>query len=139
MKILTNTIDLGIHGSNDVIDITEAVQDNLQQTLLEDGNVTVFIPSSTAAVSTIEYEEGLITDLKGLFQRLVPDSDDYHHDEKWHDGDGRAQLSATLLRSSLTIPFKQAKLLLGPWQHIIFVDFDQKKKPRKIILQFIGL
>ena len=139
MKVITNFIDLSTKGKFDIIDITEKIHQNLRITVLQEGNVMIFNPGSTAGISTIEFESGLVKDMQDLFERLIPEEGKYHHDEKWHDGNGYAHLRSCLMKTSLTVPFRQAKLLLGTWQQIVFIEFDNRPRQRKIITQFIGL
>jgi len=139
MKVITNFIDLSTKGKFDIIDITDKIHQNLRITLLQEGNVTIFNPGSTAGISTLEFESGLIKDLKILFERLIPEGENYYHDEKWHDSNGYAHLRSCLLKTSLSVPFRQAKLLLGTWQQIVFIEFDNRPRQRKIITQFIGM
>ncbi|MBU1862789.1 MAG: secondary thiamine-phosphate synthase enzyme YjbQ [Candidatus Omnitrophica bacterium] len=139
MKIITNYIELSTNGKCDIIDVTEEIQQNLRVTLLEEGNVTIFNPGSTAGITTVEYEDGLVTDIQRVFERLVPEKDPYAHDEAWHDGNGHGHIRSSLLGTSLVVPFRQAKLLLGTWQQIVFIDFDNRPRTRKIVTQFIGI
>ena len=119
-------------------DITAAVAGKISELGFKHGNVTIFIAGSTGGVTTMEYEPGLIQDLPGLFEKLIPSSKSYHHDQTWGDGNGFSHLRAALLGASLTIPFENGKLLLGTWQQIVVVNFDNRSRNREIILQFIG-
>ena len=139
MKVITNHIDLSTKGNGDVIDITDKVAESLRVTLLQEGNVTIFIPGSTAGISTLEHESGLVRDIRNVFDRLIPEGDTYHHNEKWHDGNGHAHIRSALVKTSLVVPFKQANLLLGTWQQIVFIEFDNRPRQRKVIVQFIGV
>ena len=100
--------------------------------------VTVFIPGSTAGVTTIEYEGGAIRDFKEAFDRIAPKGINYFHDARWGDGNGYAHVRASLLGPSVTIPFSSNRLLLGTWQQIILVDFDNRPRTRKVIIQILG-
>jgi len=104
----------------------------------KEGQVTVFISGSTAGLTTVEYEPGLIQDLKEFYDSIIPQDKTYHHNEKWHDGNGHSHVRASLLKPSLSIPFKDSKLLLGQWQQIILIDFDNKERLREIIVQIQG-
>ncbi len=139
MKIITNYIDLVTSGEFDVIDITDKIQQNLRLSLLQEGNVTIFIAGSTAGITTLEYESGLVKDIKGVFERLIPENEAYSHNETRHDANAFAHLRSSLLKTSLSVPFKQSKMLLGTWQQIIFIEFDNRQRQRKIITQFIGV
>lgn len=121
-----------------IVDITRKAMDELSNTGLNSGILVLFVPGATGALTTIEYESGLIQDLKDFFQKIIPEGLNYNHDRKWHDGNGHSHLRASLIGPSLSIPFSKGNLLLGTWQQIIFIDFDPPARSRKIILQFIG-
>ncbi len=135
----TQTLQLQTRGFNDVIDVTPEIQRLLQKSKISEGNVLVFVPGSTAGLTTIEYEGGLIQDIKDFFQDWIPMEARYHHNERWHDGNGYAHLRAAMLKPSLQIPFLQKKLLLGTWQQIILIDFDNRPRRRELIIQFSGV
>jgi secondary thiamine-phosphate synthase enzyme len=105
---------------------------------MKDGQVMVFIPGSTAGVTTIEYEPGALKDLKEAFERLISRNMDYEHNRRWGDGNGFSHVRAALCKASLTVPFADRRLLLGTWQQIVVVDFDSRPRRRSIILQFMG-
>jgi secondary thiamine-phosphate synthase enzyme len=138
MKILTRFFDLSTQGNNDVIDITEHIRQHLKETLLEEGNVTIFNPGSTAGITTIEYEPGLIVDIKKFFENLVPKENSYDHDKRWHDGNGYSHIRSSLVKPSLVVPFFRSELLLGTWQQIVFFEFDNRPRNRRVVTQFIG-
>ncbi len=108
------------------------------QSQIEEGHVLIFVPGSTGALSTIEYEPGLKQDLPLLMEKLIPQQDQYHHNETWHDGNGHSHLRATLIGPSLTIPIEANKPILGTWQQIIFLEFDNKPHLRKLVVQITG-
>lgn len=139
MKVITNYIELSTNGKFDIIDISDQVYQNLRLTLLREGNVTIFNPGSTAGISTMEYDASLVSDFQKTFDKLIPEDGDYEHDKKWHDGNGHAHLRSSLLKTSLTVPFRQSKLLLGTLQQIVYIEFDNRPRQRKIITQFIGM
>ena len=136
--LLTRTLTLQTDGNCDIIDITAEVSQRLIEASINDGLVTVFITGSTAGITTIEYEPGVLADLQQMWQRIVPDNIPYKHDQTWHDGNGHAHVRASLLGASLAIPFKDKALLLGTWQQIVVVDFDNRPRTRQIILQISG-
>ncbi len=138
MKVITNYIELSTDGKFDILDITDQVLQNLRLTLFREGNVTVFNPGATAGISTMEYDASLVSDFQKTFEKLVPDSEQFEHDSKWQKDNGHAYLRSLLMKSSLTVPFRQSKLLLGTLQKIVFVEFDNRPRQRKIITQFIG-
>lgn len=138
MKILTEYIPISTRGYTDIIDITGKVAAIIDRSDLESGLATVFISGSTAGVTTIEYEPGLIKDLPEAFEKLAPMGQRYHHDATWHDGNGFAHVRAALLGASLSVPFKDKTLLLGTWQQIIVVDFDNRPRRREVVVQLMG-
>jgi secondary thiamine-phosphate synthase enzyme len=138
MKVVTDKIEINTRGNTDIIDITTKVQEVITKSGLKEGNVLVFAVGSTAGITTIEYEPGLLKDLPELFEKLIPSNRPYHHDKTWGDGNGYSHLRASILGSSLQIPFSKGHLLLGTWQQIVFIDFDNRARQRKIIVQLIG-
>lgn len=138
MTVITKTAQIETRGENDVIDITGQTSKALEESNLEDGIVTVFISGSTAAITTIEYEPGLIQDFPSMLSRIVPKDIEYQHDNTWHDGNGHSHVRASLIGPSLTIPFKDGDLTLGTWQQVVLLEIDTRKRERKIILQIIG-
>lgn len=138
MPIKTLSISLRTQGNADVHDITDQVAGNVQQSGLKDGIVTIFCSSSTSALTTIEYESGAVSDLRRLFEEIVPQQREYAHNERWHDGNGHSHVRAALLGPSLTVPFVDGQLSLGTWQQIIYVDFDNRPRQRKLVVQLIG-
>ena len=136
--IVTKRISLHTKGDCDIIDITSDVSNELNRSGLYVGIVLVFVAGSTAAISTIEYEPGLVDDLKSIWQKLVPANVSYEHDSRWGDGNGHAHIRASLLGPSLVVPFQDKHLLLGTWQQIVLIDFDNRPRSRQVILQFNG-
>lgn len=138
MTVITKIAQIETRGENDVIDITGQTSKALKESKLEDGIVTVFISGSTAAITTIEYEPGLIQDFPSMLSRIVPKDNEYQHDNTWHDGNGHSHVKASLIGPSMTIPFKDGNLMLGTWQQIVLLETDTRPRERKIILQIIG-
>jgi secondary thiamine-phosphate synthase enzyme len=138
MKIISDSLTVSTRGFNDIKDLTEEISQKLQTSGLKDGLVTVFVQGSTAGLTTIEYEPGLVRDLSELLEKLVPSSRSYHHDERWGDANGFSHLRAALIGPSLVIPFSQSCLRLGVWQQIVLIDFDNRPRTRRLFLQFIG-
>lgn len=136
--VKTGSIALTTRGETDIHDITEAIADVISQSGLKSGVVTVFCPSSTSALTTIEYESGAVSDLKRLFEEIIPQSREYAHNARWHDGNGHSHVRAALLGPSLTIPFVNGELTLGTWQQVIYVDFDNKPRRRELVVQMLG-
>jgi secondary thiamine-phosphate synthase enzyme len=131
-------IEFDTKGKNEMKNITDEVRDIVSESGIADGYVLVFVPGATGALSTIEYEPGLKKDFPELMEKLIPEKEYYLHNETWHDGNGHSHLRATLIGPSLTIPFAEGELLLGTWQQIIFLEFDNKPHHRKLIAQLIG-
>ena len=136
--VVTRTIELKTKGNGHIVDITREVAEEVADSGLKDGTVTVFVPGSTGGVTTVEYESGLLSDLQDLFDRLVPTNIHYQHNLRWGDGNGHAHVRASLLGPSLTVPFVDQKLTLGTWQQIAFIDFDNRPRSRELVLQLMG-
>ena len=138
MTVKTSHISLNTQGNADILDITDQVSNTIRQSELKDGTVTIFCPSSTSALTTIEYENGCLTDLRRLFDEIISPHREYSHNARWHDGNGHSHIRASLLGPSLTIPFSNGLLTLGTWQQIVYVDFDTRPRRRELILQMLG-
>ncbi len=138
MAVKTFTFDLSTKGFADIIDVTDEVESFIKDSGLKDGLVTVFIPGSTGGVTTVEFESGLVKDLKEAFERIAPSSLTYAHDARWGDGNGFSHVRSSLLKTSLSVPFSKGNLLLGTWQQIVVVDFDNRSRHRKVIVQIMG-
>ena len=136
--VVTKRISLQSKGECDVIDITPQVQQLVSGTDIRNGTVTLFVPGSTAALSTIEFESGLLSDFQSMWERIVPQNIPYDHDRRWGDGNGHSHVRASLLGASLVIPFNDKKLALGTWQQIVLVDFDNRPRSRQVIVQIMG-
>ncbi|MFQ5963378.1 MAG: secondary thiamine-phosphate synthase enzyme YjbQ [Candidatus Scalinduaceae bacterium] len=138
MKTITDSVNISTQGNTDIIDITHQVENILNKTGLKQGTLTVFVSGSTAGVTTIEYEPGLLKDLPEAFEKLAPTGVTYHHDATWGDGNGYAHVRAALLGSSLTVPFNNGRLFLGTWQQVVVIDFDNRPRNRSIVIQMTG-
>jgi len=138
MPVVTKTLQFQTNGDTDLVDITTEVAASVSESDISSGTVTVFVPGSTAGITTIEYESGAVRDFQEAIERIAPKSIHYHHDQRWGDGNGYSHVRAALLGASLSVPFSSSKLLLGTWQQIILVDFDNRPRTRNIILQIIG-
>jgi secondary thiamine-phosphate synthase enzyme len=119
-------------------DITEQVDAELQRSKFTTGIVTVFTPSSTSALTTIEFEPGALEDLRSALDELAPPEAEYRHNLRWGDGNGHAHLRAALMKPSLTIPFTQGRMTLGTWQQLLFIDFDVRPRERTLVVQVVG-
>ena len=136
--VVTGQIAVRTRGDGDMVDITPEVSRELTATGMDRGVVTVFISGSTAGVTTIEFEPGLEEDFKALWERIAPAGISYAHNRRWGDGNGHAHVRASLLGPSLAVPFGGRRLLLGTWQQIVVLDFDNRPRNRTVILQFMG-
>jgi len=136
--IVTKTIELTTRGRCDIHDITDQIRDHVAASGVASGTVTVFVPGSTGGLTTVEYEPGLLKDLPELMEKLIPSDRSYEHDKTWHDGNGFSHLRSALIGPDITIPFVAGKLTLGTWQQVIFLDFDNRGRQRKLIVQIIG-
>ena len=136
--VKTGSIQLSTRGNADVHDITAQIAQVVIASELKAGTVTIFCPSSTSALTTIEYESGCVSDLRRLFEEIVPGNREYAHNARWGDGNGHSHIRAALLGPSLTIPFVNGHLTLGTWQQVIYVDFDVRPRNRELVLQMIG-
>ena len=122
----------------DVVDVTEGVSEAVRESGLVNGAAIIFIPGATGAVTTIEFEPGLVEDIKKALERLAPIGIDYAHDQRWGDGNGYSHIRASLLGPSLSIPFLERELMLGTWQQIVFMEMDNRPRRRKIVVQIVG-
>ena len=134
----SETISLSTKGFSDILDITHHVDAVTDRSRIENGLVTVFCPGSTGAVTTIEYEPGVLKDLQKAIEKVVPSNIPYEHDRRWGDGNGFSHVRAALMKPSLTIPMVKGKLALGTWQQIVFIDFDNRRRERNILVQVMG-
>lgn len=138
MDIKTFTFSVSTKGNTDIIDITERVQEIIRDSEFSEGNALVFVPGSTAGITTIEYEPGLIVDYPAFMERIIPSNVNYKHDDTWHDGNGHSHVRASLQGASFTVPFVDKELILGTWQQIILIDFDNRSRNRRVVVQLTG-
>ena len=136
--VVTAHIEVSTKGRRDVIDITGGVQDAVANSGMRAGTVTVFVTGSTAALTTIEYEPGLVRDIDLFLEKILPYGGKYHHHETWHDDNGAAHLQAALLGPSITVPFVDGRLTLGTWQQVVLIDCDTRPRSRKLVAQVMG-
>lgn len=137
MPIINDNFTINTQGNNDIIDITKHVQNCVYQKELKDALVCISVQGSTSAVTTIEFERGLVQDLKEALERIAPTGIEYHHDEIWHDGNGYAHVRAALVGNSVNIALKDGLLNLGTWQQVVLLDFDNKPRSRNITVQIV--
>ena len=138
MSVINKKIRIDSKGDTDIINITDRVASLVSKAGVNNGIVTVFVSGSTGGLTTVEYEPGLVQDLKDFFEKIAPKAGEYQHNIRWHDGNGYAHVRASLLGPSLTIPFMDKNMQLGTWQQIIFIDFDNRPRSRELVVQIIG-
>jgi secondary thiamine-phosphate synthase enzyme len=138
MSVKSYDFHVDTKGYGDIIDVSKQVQELVRKSALSNGIATVFIPGSTASVTTVEFESGLLSDLQSAFDRLVPTELDYAHDARWGDGNGFSHVRAALIKASLSVPFSDGSLNLGHWQQIVVIDFDNRPRKRRVLVQVMG-
>lgn len=136
--VIHGEIRLRTDEARSMVDITDRVREALEQSGITEGIALIFVPGATGALSTIEFEPGLQRDFPELLERLIPRQQVYHHNETWGDGNGHSHLRATLLGPSLTVPVRNGGLILGTWQQIVFLEFDNRPRERRLVIQFMG-
>jgi secondary thiamine-phosphate synthase enzyme len=136
--VITKALEIKTRGNADIHDITDQVAQQVLESDLNNGIVTIFVSGSTGALTTIEYESGALSDFQRLFDEIADPKRDYQHNLRWHDGNGHSHVRAALLGPSLTIPFVDRRLTLGTWQQIILVDFDNRPRQRRLVVQIMG-
>lgn len=138
MNIITKEITIKTKQENEMIDLSDDINAEIKSSKLDNGIVTIFTRHSTGAITTIEYEPGLKKDFPAMLKRLAPDDIFYEHENTWHDGNGRSHVKASLVGPSITIPFQNKQLLLGKWQHVIFLECNINGRDRQIVFQIMG-
>ncbi len=136
--VKTYEITLNTRGFCDIHNITETVSEKIHESGLKEGMCLVFIPGATGAVTTTEYEPGNERDYKEFMEKIIPSNVPYHHNDTWHDGNGFSHLRASVQKPSLCVPFKDGRLILGTWQNIIVIDYDNRSRTRRVVIQFQG-
>ncbi len=136
--VKTEEIRFSSKGYCHIVNVTDEVARKVAESGINSGTVTVFTPSATSALTTIEYEPGLLKDIPEFFEKILPSNRSYHHDETWHDGNGFSHMRAALVGPDITVPFNAGKLILGTWQQIVFLDFDNRNRDRKLVVQIVG-
>jgi secondary thiamine-phosphate synthase enzyme len=136
--VSTHTISFKTSGDGHIVDLTPQIREHVQSCEMQSGTVTVFVPGSTAGLTTIEFEPGLQRDVPAVMEKLIPSNVSYQHDETWHDGNGFSHLRAALIGPDITIPFVERELQLGTWQQVVFLEFDNRARSRRLVLQIMG-
>lgn len=137
MTVKNGKFQINTRGFTDIIDITQKVKNEVYQHNLKDGFVHVYVAGSTASITSIEYEPGLVKDFPEMLDKIAPAGEFYHHDDTWHDGNGHAHVRAALIGNGVTIPLVDGALQLGTWQQIVLIDFDNKPRVRNITVQVL--
>lgn len=135
---MTTQLSINTRGEGDILDVTEDVAEAVFESSLKNGVVTIFVQGSTGALTTIEYEPGLLKDLPNVLERVAPKELEYEHERRWHDGNGHSHVRASIIGPCLTVPFVNGRLTLGTWQQIVFLELDIHSRSRTLILQMIG-
>jgi len=138
VTVETKSFHISTGGETDILDITPHVSKEIRDSGIKSGTATVFVPGSTAGITTIEYESGVVQDLKDAIEKIAPRDIPYKHDARWGDGNGFSHVRAALLGASFTVPFREKRMLLGTWQQIVLLDFDNRPRSREIVIQIIG-
>jgi secondary thiamine-phosphate synthase enzyme len=138
LTVVTRQLSIQTRGEGDILDVTGDVARAVAGSTLKNGAVTVFVPGSTGALTTIEYEPGLLKDLPNVLERVAPRELGYEHERRWHDGNGHSHVRASIIGPSITVPFVDGRLTLGTWQQIVFLELDVHNRRRELVLQIIG-
>ena len=138
MTLETQIVRLATRKEGEIVDITDKVQTIVENGTIQNGVVFLFVPGSTAALTTIEYEPGLLVDLPSILERSAPSDGSYEHEKRWHDGNGHSHIRASMIGPDLSVPFERKKLMLGTWQQIVFIEFDVRPRDRTVIVHSIG-
>jgi len=138
MTVESQVVRIETQKEGEILDITDQVQNIVENGTIKNGVVFLFVPGSTAALTTIEYEPGLLVDLPSMLERVAPRDGSYEHERRWHDGNGHSHIRASLIGPDLSVPFERKKLMLGTWQQIVFVELDVRPRDRTIIVQSMG-
>ena len=138
MDVVTKYLKIRSNGPNDMLDITKDVQGSVDESGIKDGIVLVFCPGSTGALSTVEFEPGLMEDVPEMLNKIAPYGKDYKHHATWHDDNGSGHLKSTLLGPDLTVPLIGGTVVTGTWQQIVFIECDTRARDRELIVQIMG-
>jgi secondary thiamine-phosphate synthase enzyme len=138
MDVVTTRISFQTRREMDMVDISSQLAKSIKDSGLKDGIATVFVPGSTGALTTIEYEPGLLEDFPNMLDRIAPRDIDYEHEMRWHDGNGHSHVRASLIGPSITVPFENGRPTLGTWQQVVFVELDARSRSRQLVVQIMG-
>jgi len=138
MDVVTTRISFQTRREMDMVDISSQLAKSIRDSGLKDGIATVFVPGSTGALTTIEYEPGLLEDFPNMLDRIAPRDIDYEHEMRWHEGNGHSYVRASLIGPSITVPFENGRPTLGTWQQVVFVELDARSRSRQLVVQIMG-
>jgi len=139
MPIETHDIKVDTKGNTDILDLTPRLIEVLNLSELSNGIAGMFVIGSTAGLTTVEYEPGLVNhDLRACFEKIAPEDGEYQHETTWHDDNGHSHIRASLIGPSLTVPFTNGQPILGTWQQIVLIDFDTRQRQRRVVVQLVG-
>lgn len=138
VQVRTASFSVRTRGTCDLLDVTRAVREAVAGSGARNGVVTVFVPGSTAGITTLEYEPGAVRDFQDLMARWIPADGEYHHNERWGDGNGFSHIRAAVTGPSLNVPFQDGNLLLGTWQQVVLACFDNRPRQRTVVVQVLG-
>jgi len=138
MTVESQELRFQTHREGEILDITDKTQRIIESSRMRSGVAVLFVPGSTGAITTIEYEPGLLADLPVALERLAPKDASYEHEKRWHDGNGHSHIRASMIGPDLSVPFRDKKLTLGTWQQIVFLELDTRPRDRIVIVQLVG-
>jgi secondary thiamine-phosphate synthase enzyme len=138
LDVVTSRISFETKDETDMVDITDQLVKSIRDSRLKDGIATVFVPGATGALTTIEYEPGLLEDFPKMLDRVAQRNIEYEHEYRWHDGNGHSHVRASLIGPSITVPFENGRPTLGTWQQVVFIELDTRSRSRQLIVQIIG-
>ncbi|MBP2030727.1 secondary thiamine-phosphate synthase enzyme [Methanohalophilus levihalophilus] len=138
MAVYSDDFSFEMAKGTDIVDITSRILESVESSSVKNGIVCVFSPGSTGALTTIEYEPGLVHDLGNALERIIPEFLEYRHNERWHDGNGHSHVRASLIGQSISFPLINGEIPLGTWQQVICLNLDNRSRTRKVIVQVVG-
>jgi len=138
MTVESQELRFRTHREGEILDITDKTQRVIESSRMKSGVAVLFVLGSTGAITTIEYEPGLLADLPVALERLAPKDASYEHEKRWHDGNGHSHIRASMIGPDLSVPFRDKKLTLGTWQQIVFLELDIRPRDRTVIVQLVG-
>lgn len=138
MVVFSSEFTLNTTREGEIIDITGQVADKVAESGVKNGIAVVFVPGSTASITTIEFEPGLQKDLPEALEKIAPKDHEYSHEKMWHDGNGRSHVKASILKPDLTVPIRNSSLVTGTWQQVVFIELDVRPRQRNVLVQIIG-